>query len=65
MFIVLNITVTNDTHASHVFNSDDQVALEINGSPSFPNEFVDSDLGFGALLAGPTIRPGQSVTAIW
>lgn len=62
VFIVLTITVANDTHASHVFNSDDQVALEINGSPSFPDEFVDRDLGFGALLAGPTIRPGQSVT---
>jgi hypothetical protein len=62
VFIVLTITVTNDSHASQVFNSGDQAVLEINSRPSFPDEFVDSQLGFGALLAGPTIRPGQSVT---
>jgi hypothetical protein len=62
VFILLTITVTNDTHASHVFNTQNQVVLEINDNPNVPNEFVDSHLGFGALLAGPTIHPGQSVT---
>lgn len=62
VLIVLTITVTNESRVSHVFNSDDQVALEIDNSPSFPLEFDDSQLGFGAFFAGPTIRPGQSVT---
>ena len=62
VFIVLTITVTNDTHALHVFNSQNQVVLEINDNPNVPNEFVDSHLGIGALVAGPTIHPRQSVT---
>ena len=62
VFILLTITVTNDTHASHVFNTQNQVVLEINDNPNVPNEFVDSHLGIGALVAGPTIHPRQSVT---
>jgi hypothetical protein len=62
VFIVLTITVTNDTHAAHVFNSQNQVVLEINDNPNAPIEFVDRRLGFGALLAGPTIHPRLSVT---
>ena len=62
VFILVTVTVTNDTHASHVFNAQHQAVLEINNSTEVPNEFVDSQLGFGALLAGPTIHPHQSVT---
>jgi hypothetical protein len=62
VFIVLTITVTNNTDASHVFNSQNQVVLEINDNPNVPNEFVDSHLGIGAFVAGPTIHPRQSVT---
>jgi hypothetical protein len=62
VFILLTVTVTNDTHASHVFETQNQVVLEINDSTNVPNEFVDSHLGLGALLAGPTIHPRQSVT---
>jgi hypothetical protein len=62
VFIVLTITVTNDTHAAHVFNAQSQVVLEINDNPNAPIEFVDRRLGFGALLAGPTIHPRLSVT---
>jgi len=64
MFILLTVTLTNETNARHVFNTQDQVVLEINDSPNVPQEFVNSHIWWTKLFTGPTIQPHQTLTGV-
>jgi hypothetical protein len=64
VFILLTVTLTNETNAPHVFNTQDQVVMEINDSPNVPEEFVNSDIWWTKLIPGPTIQPHQALTGV-
>jgi hypothetical protein len=65
VFIMLTVTVTNNTSTPRVFNPENQVVLAIDNNPNFLNNFLPQHLTLRELEAGgPIVRPGQSTTGV-
>jgi hypothetical protein len=64
VFILLTVTLTNETNGPHVFNTQDQVVLESNDSPNVPEESVSSHIWWTKLIPGPTIQARQTLTGV-